>query len=93
MQPKLAPERILPINGQYDAIVTPDKARRLFEAWKIPEVVWLPVGHFGVVHTRLFRRAVRDFVERWIREGRRTEDAAPTHKSENLTSPLGDDIM
>lgn len=67
MRPKLAPEHILPINAQYDAIVTADKARRLFEAWEIPEVVWLPVGHLGVVSTRLYRRIMRDFVERYLR--------------------------
>ncbi len=66
MRPKLAPEHILPINAQYDAIVTADKAQRLFEAWDIPEVVWLPVGHLGVVSTRLYRHVWRDFVERWV---------------------------
>jgi hypothetical protein len=65
MHPKLSPERILPINGLYDAIITADKARQLFEAWNIPQVVWLKAGHFGIVHTRQFRRAFRDFVERW----------------------------
>jgi pimeloyl-ACP methyl ester carboxylesterase len=65
MRSQLAPERILPINGLYDAIVTAEKSRRLFEAWEIPQVVWLPVGHFGIIHTRLFRRPLRDFVDRW----------------------------
>ena len=66
MRPKLAPQRILPINGLHDAIVTPDKARLLFEAWQIPDVVWLKSGHFGIVHTRQFRRPYRGFVERWL---------------------------
>jgi pimeloyl-ACP methyl ester carboxylesterase len=66
MRPRLPPERILPVNGSYDVIVTPDRAQRLFAAWQIPQVVWLPMGHFGVIHTRSFRRALRDFVERWV---------------------------
>ncbi len=65
MRPRLPPERILPINGRYDAIVTADKAQQLFEAWEIPEVVWLDSGHFGIIHTRPFRRAFREFVGRW----------------------------
>jgi pimeloyl-ACP methyl ester carboxylesterase len=68
MRPRLAPGRILPINGQFDAIVTADKARQLFEAWEIPQVVWLPVGHFGVGYTRAFRGDFRSFVERWIQK-------------------------
>jgi pimeloyl-ACP methyl ester carboxylesterase len=65
LQPRVAPERILPINGLYDAIITADKARRLFEAWEIPEVVWLNSGHFGIAYTRQFRRPFRAFVELW----------------------------
>jgi hypothetical protein len=66
MCPRLPPERILLTNGLPDAIITPDEAQWLFEVWGIPEVVWLASGHFGIVHTRQFRRALRDFVERWI---------------------------
>jgi pimeloyl-ACP methyl ester carboxylesterase len=66
MQPRLAPERIMPINGLYDAISTADKAQRLFEAWGIPDAVWLESGHFGILHTRQFRKRFRAFAERWI---------------------------
>ena len=65
MRPQLAPERILPINGLYDAIVTPEKSRQLFKAWEIPQVIWLPAGHFGIIHTRPFCRDFRDFADRW----------------------------
>lgn len=70
LRPKLSPERILPINGLYDAIITADKAQQLFKAWNIPEVVWLKAGHFGIVHTRQFRRAFHDFSERWSKSQR-----------------------
>ncbi|MCP4518480.1 MAG: alpha/beta hydrolase family protein [Delftia sp.] len=66
MRPRLSPERILPINGLYDAIISADKARDLFDAWEIPEAVWLPIGHFGFGYNKPFRPALRDFVERWI---------------------------
>jgi hypothetical protein len=65
MRPQVPPERILPVNGLYDTISTAERARRLFEAWEIPKVVWFAAGHFGIVHTRPFRRGVQDFVERW----------------------------
>ncbi len=66
MRPRLSPERILPINGLYDAIISADKAQDLFDAWDIPEAVWLPMGHFGFGYNKPFRPALRDFVERWI---------------------------
>jgi dienelactone hydrolase len=66
MRPRISPERILPINGLYDAIISADKAQDLFDAWGIPGAVWLPIGHFGFGY-KSFRPALRDFVERWIK--------------------------
>jgi len=65
MRPRLSPERILPINGLYDAIISAEKAQDLFDAWGIPGAVWLPIGHFGFGY-KSFRPALREFVERWI---------------------------
>lgn len=65
LRPRIPPERILPVNGRYDVISTADKARLLFKAWQIPEVVWLDSGHYGIVNTRMFREDLHAFVERW----------------------------
>lgn len=66
MRPRCSPERILPINGLYDAIISAKRAQDLFDAWGIPEAVWLPIGHFGFGYNWPFRPALREFVERWI---------------------------
>jgi len=66
MQPLISPERILPINGLYDMIVSPQRAKVLFEAWHIPEVVWLPGGHFSILSMPKMRDAIAEFVAKWV---------------------------
>jgi type III secretion system FlhB-like substrate exporter len=66
LQPRIPPERILPINGLYDMIVSPEHARALFEAWNIPKVVWLPGGHFSILSMPKMRQAIKDFVYKWV---------------------------
>lgn len=66
MRPRIPPERILPINGLYDMVVSPERANALFNAWNIPEVVWLPGGHFSTLNMPKMRHAIQDFVGKWV---------------------------
>jgi pimeloyl-ACP methyl ester carboxylesterase len=66
LQPRISPVRILPINGLYDMIVSPERAEALFEAWNIPKVVWLPGGHFSILSMPKMRQAIERFVDRWV---------------------------
>jgi hypothetical protein len=66
MQPRIPPERILPINGLYDMIVSPERAETLFKAWNIPKVVWLPGGHFSILTMPRMRHAIKSFVDKWV---------------------------
>jgi alpha/beta superfamily hydrolase len=66
MRPRISAKRILPINGIYDMIVSPQRAAALFEAWQIPKVVWLPGGHFSILSMPKMRQAIMEFVDRWL---------------------------
>ncbi|MFQ5877102.1 MAG: alpha/beta hydrolase family protein [Acidobacteriota bacterium] len=59
-RPKVPKDRILLLAGRFDRIMLPASARRLWNAWDRPRLVWLDRGHYGLLATNrgLMARAI-----------------------------------
>jgi len=64
-QSRLPREKLLLVGGQYDPIVTPDNVRKLWRAWKEPQLLWFPCGH---VTASLYYRSIGQAMQTFLQQ-------------------------
>jgi hypothetical protein len=66
-QPRLGPEQVLLLGGQFDPIVTPANTLRLWQAWGQPEIHWYRCGHVtAALNFHDFGQAMRRFLRQQV---------------------------
>jgi hypothetical protein len=66
LEPKLPPERIEIIAGQYDLLIPAKKVNEIWERWNHPQIKWFPGGHITIgLFPRLLVNSIFEFIMKW----------------------------